>query len=51
MQKALTERMGISQSALSQLFDVDGALTLKTMAKFQLALGVRLDLSKERKLG
>ena len=47
--KELAERMGISQSALSQFFDVDGALTLKTIAKFQLALDVRLDFKKIKK--
>lgn len=42
----LAERMGVSISHLSQLFDNRGAMTMKTIAKFELAIGGEVDFSK-----
>lgn len=41
-QKELAERMGVSPARMSQLLNLQPNLTLKTIAKFELALGVRL---------
>jgi transcriptional regulator with XRE-family HTH domain len=42
----LAKKMGISKSHLSQLFDSGGSITLKTLARFQIALGFRIDLAQ-----
>ena len=41
-QRTLAERMGVSPARLSQLLNLQPNLTLKTIAKFELALGTRL---------
>jgi len=41
-QKALADRMGVSQGRLSQLLNMQSNLTLKTIARFELALGISL---------
>ena len=41
-QKELAGRMGVSPARLSQLLNMQSNMTLKTIAKFELALGIEL---------
>lgn len=41
-QKQLAEKMGVTAARMSQLLNLQPNLTLKTIAKFEMALGVRL---------
>jgi transcriptional regulator with XRE-family HTH domain len=39
----LAKLMGVSQSRLTQIFDSSGSMTLKTLAKLEIALDLRVD--------
>ena len=41
-QKELAKRMGVSDARMSQLLNMQSNLTLKTIARFEIALGVDL---------
>lgn len=49
--KKLAEKMGISQSRLSNLLNTQPNMTLETIAQFELALGVNMSFSLEKEAG
>lgn len=49
--KELAERMGVSQSRLSNLLNTQPNMTLETIAQFELALNVNMSFELERDNG